>query len=256
MDYDIPESFRQSGLFLRRSHDLPLTQFQVLGERGSATNLVRKLIEKNAAIMRTEALGWKHAIPGMVAVPQDFLVVAVVRDARDWALSMHKRPWHADPTLQALPFGAFLRAQWRGIVDRGADFEQIHPEIADKVQGLRLELDHHPVTGKPYPNLFALRRTKLEGLLSFLNRDCNLLLVRAETVQADPEGFVKWFLQETGLPLSGKKIAGVKRRLGTRFKHSVPERGETPQVMAEDDLAFMRQELDLTLEAALGYDYA
>ena len=256
MDYDIPESFRQSGLFLRRRHDLPLTQFQVLGERGSATNLVRKLIEKNAAIMRTEALGWKHAIPGMVAVPQDFLVVAVVRDARDWALSMHKRPWHADPTLQALPFGAFLRAQWRGIVDRGADFEQIHPEIADKVQGLRLELDHHPVTGKPYPNLFALRRTKLEGLLSFLNRDCNLLLVRAETVQADPEGFVMRFVQETGLPLSGKKVSGVKRRLGTRFNHSAPERGETPQVMAKDDLAFMRQELDLTLEAALGYDYA
>ena len=256
MDYDIPESFRQSGLFLRRRHDTALTQFQVLGERGSATNLVRKLIEKNAAIMRTEALGWKHAIPGMVAIPHDFLVVAVVRDARAWALSMHKRPWHADPAIQALPFGAFLRAQWQGIVDRRTDFEQIHPEIADKAQGLPLELDHHPVTGKPYPTLFALRRTKLEGLLSFLNRDCNLLLVRAETVQADPEGFVKWFLQETGVPLSGKKIAGVTRRLGTRFKHSAPERGETPEAMAEDDLAFLRQELDLPLETALGYDYA
>ncbi|MGR3504999.1 MAG: hypothetical protein ACU0B7_03910 [Paracoccaceae bacterium] len=256
MDYDIPESFRQSGVFLRRRHDVALTQFQVLGERGSATNLVRKLIEKNVDIMRTEALGWKHAIPGMVAIPQDFLVVAVVRDARAWALSMHKRPWHADPRLQALSFGAFLRAQWQGIVDRSADFEQIHPEIADRVQGLRLELDHHPITGKPYPNLFALRQTKLEGLLGFLNRDCNLLLVRAEMVQADPARFVQWFVYETGLPLSGKSISGVKRRLGTRFNHSTPARGETPVALAEDDIAFLKQELDLSLESALGYDYA
>jgi hypothetical protein len=255
-DYDIPQSFRETGRLLRRTTEDALTQFQVLGERGSATNLVRKLIEKNAPLMRTEALGWKHGIPGMVAIPGDFLVVAVVRDARAWALSMHKRPWHADPELQTLPFGAFIRAQWRGIVDRAEDFEQVHPEIRDRVAGLPLQLDRHPITGKPYPNLFALRRTKLAGLLGFLNRDCNLLLLRAETVQADLEGFVTWFLHETGLPQSRDKIAGVTRRLGTRFNPSVAQREETPDALGPDDMDFLRAHVDAVQEAALGYSYA
>ena len=255
VDHDIPAGFRQTGVVLRRFSDDRPAQFQVLGERASATNLVRKLIEKNAPIMRTEALGWKHALPAMVAIPRDFLVVAVVRDARAWALSMHKRPWHADPALQALPFSAFIRAEWRGIVDRSADFELIHPEIADRVEGLCLELDRHPLTGKAFPNLFALRRTKLAGLLGFLNRECNLLLVSAETVQADPEAFVTWFLNETGLPLRGARIKGVTRRMGTNFNHAAPDRGATPAAMRPDDIAFLRQELDLPQEAALGYTY-
>ncbi|MDX1821074.1 MAG: hypothetical protein R3197_09250 [Paracoccaceae bacterium] len=259
-DHGIPEVFRQTGLYLHRPTDTGLTetgltQFQVLGERGSATNLVRKLIDKNLPLMRTEALGWKHGVPGMVAIPPDFLVVAVVRDARDWALSMHKRPWHADPAMQALPFAAFLRAEWRGIVDRPEDFDLIHPEIRDRVQGLPLHLDRHPITGLPYPNLFALRRTKLAGLLSFLHRECNLLLVRAETVQDDPAGFVTWVQQQTGLPLEGGGISGVKRRLGTRFNPSVARREATPESLAPEDLAFLRAELDLPLEAALGYSY-
>jgi hypothetical protein len=254
-DDDIPQSFRDTGLFLRRTTRDSLTQFQVLGERGSATNLVRKLIEKNAPLMRTEALGWKHGIPGMVAIPRDFLVVAVVRDARAWALSMHKRPWHADPALQALPFGAFIRAPWRGIVDRTADFEMIHPEIRDRIAGLPLQLDRHPITGQPYPNLFALRRTKLAGLLGFLNRDCNLLLLRAETAQADPVGFVTWFLHETGLPASGDRIKGVTRRLGTQFKLSVSRREETPDALGPEDMDFLRAHVDAAQEAALGYTY-
>lgn len=255
-DEQIPEVFRQTGLYLHRANDAALTQFQVMGERGSATNLVRKLIEKNLPLMRTEALGWKHGIPGMVAIPADFLVVAVVRDARAWALSMHKRPWHADPALQALPFAAFIRAEWRGIVDRPEDFEQLHPEIRDRVQGLPLHLDRHPITGKPYPNLFALRRTKLDALLGFLQRDCNLLLVRAETVQDDPAAFVTWLLQETALPLQGKRISGVTRRLGTRFSRSAPLPADTPDRLDQDDMAFLRAQLDLPREAALGYDYA
>jgi hypothetical protein len=255
-EQDIPDSFRHTGLFLRRTNDDALTQFQVLGERGSATNLVRKLIEKNTPLMRTEALGWKHAIPGMVAIPRDFLVVAVVRDARDWAVSMHKRPWHAAPAMQALPFADFIRAPWQGIVDRPEDFEQLHPEIRDRVAGLPLQLDRHPITGMPYPNLFALRRTKLAGLLGLVNRDCNLLLLRAETVQADPAAFVTWLLQETGLPLRGSRITGVTRRLGSQFNLSVPTRADTPAALGPDDLAFLRAQIDTAQEAALGYSYA
>ncbi|MDX1781515.1 MAG: hypothetical protein R3256_09350, partial [Thalassovita sp.] len=178
------EEFRETGTVLRRVNDLPLTQFQVIGERASATNLVRKLIEKNVQIDRTEALGWKHAAPRMPAIPRDFLVVVVVRNAESWALSMHKRPWHLDPRLQVLGFSQFIRSPWRGIVDRPTDFEELRPDIADKVLGEHLQYDRHPITGRLFANLFQMRSVKLASHLGMLNRGCNLMLVKAETVQA------------------------------------------------------------------------
>ncbi|MBR9652005.1 hypothetical protein [Thalassovita aquimarina] len=252
------DEFRDTGLLLRRVNDVPLTQFQVLGERASATNLVRKLFEKNIEIMRTEALGWKHAAPRMPAIPRDFLAVVVVRNAESWALSMHKRPWHLDPRLQTLDFSRFIRSPWRSIVDRPTDFEELHPELADKVLGEELQYDRHPITGRQYDNLFEMRSVKLAAHLGMLNRHCNLMLVRAETVQADPEGFAKWALDSLGLPLRGERIKGVSRRLGNRFKLSVDAetRGETPKEMSAEDRGFMRQELDLRLEEIVGYDYS
>ncbi|WP_323783217.1 hypothetical protein [Thalassovita sp.] len=238
-------------------NDVPLTQFQVLGERASATNLVRKLIEKNVQITRTEALGWKHAAPRMPAIPRDFLVVVAVRNAEDWARSMFKRPWHLDPMHQALNFSAFIRSPWRSIVDRPTDFEELHPEIAEKVLGEDLQYDRHPITGRRFDNLFQLRSVKLASHLGMLNRGCNLMLVKAETVQADPEGFAKWALDTLDLPLKGERIKGVTRRMGNRFQLSVdPDlRGEAPAELSEQDRDFMRQALDLKLEALLGYSY-
>lgn len=65
----VSKEFQETGYHLNRPHAEPLTHFQVFGERGSATNLVRKMIEKNLHIVRTESLGWKHAVPHMVAIP-------------------------------------------------------------------------------------------------------------------------------------------------------------------------------------------
>lgn len=251
----IPDEFRQTGRYVKRAGPTPLTQFQVLGERASATNLVRKIIDKNVELQRTEALGWKHATPHMVAIPRGLLSVCVVRNAENWALSMHKRPWHSDPEMQRLNFSEFIRHPWRGIVDRAADFEQIHPEIRDRVEGLELQYDRHPITGLPYRNLFELRNVKMAALLGMLNRDCNVLLVKAETVQADDVAFAAWMLEDFKLPLRGIRIKGVKRRLGTRYKRTEAV-DETPAEMNPEDRAFMLSELDMEQEAALGYAYS
>jgi hypothetical protein len=251
----IPDEFRQTGRFVKRAGDAPLDQFQVLGERASATNLVRKIIDKNVELQRTEALGWKHATPHMVAIPRGLLSVCVVRNAESWALSMHKRPWHSDPAMQRLGFSDFLRHPWHGIVDRAADFEQIHPEIRDRVDGLELQYDRHPITGLPYRNLFELRNVKMAAMLGMLNRDCNVLLVKAEVVQADDVAFAAWMLEDFDLPLRGERIKGVRRRLGNRFKRT-EDVGETPARMSDEDRAYMLSQLDMEQEAALGYAYA
>ncbi|WP_322865613.1 hypothetical protein U5922_005030 [Aquicoccus sp. G2-2] len=251
---DFAERFATTGLYVRRVSARPPVQFQVLGERGTATNMVRKVIDKNVGIERTEGLGWKHAVPHMVAIPEDMLVICVVRNAVSWALSMHKRPWHAHPEVQALPFSEFIRAEWRGIVDRPADFEEIHPELVAHVDAAELQFDRHPITGKRFANLFDLRNVKQAAMLGMLNRDCNVLVVKAELVQLDQPRFAAWMIEQFGLPISGLRIKPVTARLGNRFNRSADAR--TPEEMSEADAAFMRSQLDLGMEAALGYDYA
>lgn len=244
---------RATGTFFHRVSATPPRLVQVVGERGSGTNVVRKTIEKNTALIRTEGLGWKHGFPTMVAIPRELLVVCVVRDARAWALSMHKRPWHAHPDMQALPFAEFIRAEWRSIVDRSEDFEQIHPEM--QVQGQPLQYDRHPLTGRPFGNLFALRRAKMEAVLGMANRGCDLALIQLETLQRAPEAALDALCRAFGLPAPRDPFRPVTRRMGHRFRHSVKERPETPQEMDAADLAFLKAELDSEVEAALGYAY-
>ena len=105
----IPDSFASTGVFAHRVTSEPPEMFQVIGERGSGTNVVRKLIDKNIASFRTEALGWKHGFPRMLAVPDNLLTIVCIRNAESWALSMHKRPWHADPRSSSRKVGPSAR---------------------------------------------------------------------------------------------------------------------------------------------------
>lgn len=251
----LPSDFAETGRHALRRQDTPPAMFQVIGERGSGTNILRKMIEKNVDLFRTEALGWKHGFPRMLAVPRNLLTIVCIRDGRAWALSMHKRPWHGHPSLQLLEFSDFIRATWRGKVDRIADFETIHPELA--AEGEELQFDRHPLTGRPFGNLFALRRAKLEGHLSMLVRGGDVAVIRMESFLADPEGTLDWLCAAYGLTRKHADLKTVKARLGNRFNTSVDgyTRPDTPDALSPRDMGFLRAQLDLTLESQLGYTY-
>lgn len=250
-------SLRTDGRLCQRVHDVPLTHFQVFGERASATNLVRKLVEKNIDLESAIGMGWKHATPHMVAIPKSYLMIGVIRHAEAWALSMHKRPWHLDPRLHVFDFSRFIRTPWRGIVDRATDFDEIPRKLRDQVEGMQLQMDLHPITGQPYRNLFHMRAIKMASLLSFMNRGCNVVLLKAEQVQEDPEGFVNWLSCTLQLKRKSEEFQGIHRRLGNRHKLAVPDalRGSTPKEMSNKDRDFMRSALDLQLEELVGYQY-
>ncbi|MGR3479248.1 hypothetical protein [Salipiger marinus] len=229
----------------------PLTRFQVFGERSTGTNFVKRLIGRNTALAPTESFGWKHGFPQMTVLPEDLLVVCTFRHAADWARSMHARPWHCPPEMQALPFSDFLRAEWRSIADRPRYFPQL---AAEGGEGQPLQQDRHPLSGRPFANLFALRRAKQEALLGFLHRGASVLLCRLESVQAAPEAFLNELRH--GLALPAAPYRPVTRRLGTRFRPAVTPRPATPPALAPEDLAFLTGQLDLATETALGYRYA
>ena len=246
----LPEDFAETGLFVQRSGGVP-KRFQVLGERSSGTNFLHRLLVRNTGLQPSEALGWKHGHPSAIAIPADLAVICLVRHAADWALSMHMKPWHATPALQELDFAAFLRAPWTSTVDRARYFDE-----RTALEGQPLQADRDPVTGRVADSLPALRRAKLAGLLSYLNRGCTCALLRMEVLQAAPEATLDRLSAGLGLPPRKGAFQGVTKRLGAKFKPAVPVRPMTPAALTAEDMAFLRDGLDLGVEAQLGYRYA
>lgn len=247
----LPKDFASTGLLVRQSGTVRPTQFQVLGERSSGTNLVKRLLGRNTSLKPTEALGWKHGFCHTVAAPEDFLVVCVVRNAADWAISMHAKPWHASVEMQRMTFSDFIRTPWLSEVDAGRYFPDARRMGA---VGQPLQFDRHPLTGEPMDNLFALRRVKLDALLGWFNRHSTVALVRMETVTEAPEAFLDALLHRLDLP-PRDGYSPVLKRLGSKFRPRVTPRPPTPPSLGSDDINFLRKTLDTDLEARLGYHY-
>ncbi len=246
-----PEQLRSIGWHIQPGSEPP-KRIQVFGERSSGTNFVKRLIGRNSHLQPIEDLGWKHGFPHMTAIPSDTAIVCVVRDARAWALSMHAKPWHCPPVMQALPFSYFIRSEWATIADRKRYFPQVKSLGGE---GQPLQHDRHPLTGKPFANLFALRRAKLQGLLSFYHRGCTLVFCRLDAVQSAPELFLKTLHQDLNVPDWDMDYRPVVKRLGSKFLAAVEPRQETPKSLSDDDLAFLRSQIDPEQEYALGFDY-
>lgn len=247
----LPPDFAATGYFATREGDTPITRYQVLGERSSGTNFVKRLIGRNTSLKPTESLGWKHGFAHMMAVPRDMAVICVVRRADTWARSMFDKPWHTTAQIQGLDFSAFIRAPWDTIIDRPRYFEGLIP---DGCIGAPLQQDRAPQTGHMFDSLFALRTAKLSSLLTMPERNCTCIVLRMETAQAEPEATLARITQA----LSAKPNATyrpVLKRLGSKFKASIPARPAPPSDWSNSDRAYMRSAIDASQEAALGYTY-
>lgn len=248
----LPSDFAQTGLHIQRAGTGAITRYQVLGERSSGTNFVKRLLGRNSGLKSSEALGWKHATPHMLAVPADMAVICVVRRADTWARSMFQKPWHTTADMQALPFDAFIRAPWDTIIDRPRYFEGL---IADGSQGAPLQADRDPISGARYANLFALRSAKLSALHSMLGRDCTCVFVRMEDAQDAPETTLDTIRNGLGQPDRTTPFKPVVKRLGSKFKAAIPNRPEAPTDWSTQDIAFLRDHIDAAQESQLGYSY-
>jgi len=249
--YPIPDVFAATGLhFGVKTKELK--RFQVIGERSSGTNFIKRMLGRNTPLKATEDLGWKHGYPHMLAIPEDLLVVVAVRNAKDWVRSMFSKPWHAKPALQRMEFSDFIRSPWRSVIDRPRYFEGM---THGATGGRELQLDRDPISGLPYPNLFALRQGKLLSHLSFSNRGCAFCLVRMEDATANPDWFITSFRAAYGFAPLETPVRPILKRLGSRFAAAVEDRPKLPAAWDDADLGFLREECDPDLEHLLGYHY-
>lgn len=238
------------GIEFHRRHEGPVSLLQVVGERGSGTNFVERILTENTPLAPDPAQGWKHGFVQVPAIAPQALVVAVFRAPLPWLRSLHARPWHATPEVQALGFSDFIRSPWLSRIDQPRAQGGPHGK---SMLGAPLQHDRDPLTGLPFATPMALRTAKARAHLSYRSRGCNLVLARFEAVIADPAAFVARLSAAFGLP-TPEALAPIERRLGNRFRPAVASRPATPETIAPEDLAFIGANLDPALEAELGYD--
>lgn len=248
----LPPDFAQTGLHVTRAGDTPITRYQVIGERSSGTNFVKRLLGRNTDLNPTEDLGWKHGFPHMMAIPSDLAVIIVVRRADTWARSMFSKPWHTTPAMQAMTFSEFIRAPWDTIIDRPRYFDGLVPEGSI---GQPLQHDRHPATGARFETLFDLRTAKFNAMFSLLGRDCTCAILRMEDAQADPEATLTELTSGLGTAPPRAEFRPVVKRLGSKFKAAVPDRPALPDQWSDADMDFLRSNIDTKVEATLGYTY-
>lgn len=227
--------------------------FQVIGERSSGTNYVRTLLQQNTPLRSRTLAGWKHGFPTFPALPDDFLLICVFRNALDWVRSMFAKPWHAAGSMRELAFAEFLRARWDTVIDEGCYFNL----NADDGRVARpLQYDRHPIDGSAFANIVALRNAKIAAHLGLANRGINVAFLRLEEIEGREAAVLAELSDSYGFDLESR-IEVPDGRFG--FKDDWPKRSASilspPEGLADDDRMFVLDQLDRTQEAKLGYRY-
>lgn len=230
----------------RRLENAP--EFQVLGERCSGTNFVARLLAANFPMEPGKGTAWKHGFPNFEAAPDRVVFVVVFREAFGWISSMYGKPWHTIDAMRALSFSDFIRNPWITYVDNPTFFG-----LAPDTVGKPLNLDLHPVTGKPFENILAMRQNKMEALLSLPMRGAKTVFVTHSEVSQDPTRLFAELSDITGL--KPKKTVNIpKGHFGYRW--SERKVSNDPNVLiSEDDRRFILNNLDPALEKKAGFDY-
>ena len=163
---------------------------------------------------------------------------------------MFGKPWHASPALREMTFEAFLRAEWNTYVDQARFFRLAE---GDRRVGQPLQYDRHPVTGRAFQNLLALRNAKNAAFAGLAERRMNVAFVRHEDVVADPAGVLQSLSDGFDLQLRVADPIIPDGQFGWKMKKRQVEL--PPAGLMPGDRAFVVSQLDLELEARIGYRY-
>lgn len=285
---------QREGWLAHRAGAERLRYVQVLGERASGTNYLSYLLAHNTDLTPVSVVDWKHAVPSAILLPHSLLLAVSVRSPLDWVRSMHGRPWHAAPHLHGLTLREFATSEWAGTIDEmlitpflvtvrvqrsgGGRMARLMTRItgrtptsqlrralrarSDRLIGLPLQHDLHPIEGRRYRNLLEMRAVKHRAWLGLRNRSVNVLFVRHEVLRADPGGVLAAALAPFGIALR-PELSLPDRHLGgmpswlRAAKGGGSAEAAPPTAPDEAELAaILAPHLDADLERSLGYGEA
>jgi len=253
--------FHNHSTFFKKRPKIKLVAIK--GERHSGTNLLRWILKKNCPKLIWELqqedengtnqtidadgkYGWKHGLMREDLTPDDFMVF-VTRDVRTWMNRMRLKTYEKRPRGgRRFPMRDFLRTKW-------------YPEIEPENQ---------------WENVIALRNSKYRNWLDFTNLNPQTsTILRYEDINTEEsatkimETFVKKFnlpCDLTTVKMSDKLIKhGMEgwnecekvKRNGTIIKTCNSNFDPETEFYEwdPDDWQFVLDNIDLNLEAKLGY---
>ncbi|WP_321447814.1 hypothetical protein [uncultured Cohaesibacter sp.] len=243
----IASELGKNGYYIQVGEKVP-SNFTVLGERSSGTNFLKAQLD-TIPDMQFKNWGWKHAFITAWNVSPNLMIFGIVRNWNDWLLSMHKKPWHASKQLHEMAFSDFIRTKWEShpIPRPRQDQNMI---IEKTIPG-----DRNPIDGSQIENVLALRALKLKNLLSLPLRAENVVLMKYEWFNQNPgalSDLLKSKFPSLDCP-NFEKIKGKSFASFENYKRFEDFRPEFSKTIPEEDLSFIKSNLDSELEASLGY---
>lgn len=251
---------------------------KILGERNSGTNYLSKLIRKNFDVdllpgvqpsvqgdldayaaslpkplqhlarqmlvdvgmreIENENLGWKHAYPDFALFEREketasrtlFLVIS--KDPISWLKSFHRRPYHCLFPTRKMPLSQFIR----------------HPWIATRKENLSPAI---------VPNMVALWNAKHEGWLLLPERGYRTVFIPYSELLSNfsqqmeaigeivpPRKAGTFENIESSTKNDGRSSSDFVKQYTSRADYSA---------FSEEDIAFVRENLDAEVMAKLGY---
>ena len=242
---------------LTRPVSTPMIKYiQILGERSSGTNFINSLVKKNfCGVQITKEFGGKHwflkdhyprsrpndttdaqCIRSVHENTTDTLFLCVLRNPFDWIRSIHSRPYHAY-NHSGIPFSQFLRKPWLSF--EKARVNRFWPARTDNFWFI-----------EEAGNILQLRSMKIEHWLKLGEKVENIYYLNYEDVLQDNQ-FMTKVAERFGIELCNANIEGETRYLNRR-----PDIEYSPQnypAIADQDLEFIRSELNWELEQRIGY---
>jgi hypothetical protein len=221
-------------------------RIQIFGERCSGTNFLRLLLQENIESVPIRSdFGWKHSFHQTdLEGADDCLFVVVCRNPFDWVRSLHRRPYHAGPTLKRIPFSEFIRREWWCVWD-----EDARKAPDDEVYGTEMMSERNPETGERFPDVLRMRTAKIRNWQSLADKVPHSEFVRYEDLAAAPAAFIDSLAGRFGLsrnptfrPIEGRR--GGERKFQPRQYAPIRKR----------DIAHIVGRLDVPLESRVGYD--
>lgn len=242
------------GLVQLYHDDSPITDITVVGERSTGTNYGAFLINKNFGFNGASYRGWKHGFLQAPAIGRGHLFVICSRNVIDWLKSIYAKPWHCPEHLYGQGFSHFIRSSWDTVCDRPKAFANL-PDIKG-AKGRPLLLDRNPIDGLPFANAIQLRSAKYRSFLGFAARQISSVVAPLEYFQKQPEAFVSDLASIYGLRPRSQVITKAPHQMGSKGPFGAPDqRREETEEISDTDLDYILSQLDLELEAELGYSY-
>ena len=241
------EALVRDGCVCMRANDAQIEDVFVFGERSSGSNITQSVFWKTWNLPVNKSYGWKHGPPAFMAASTRTLFIVTVRDPFEWAISMYAKPYHMLKHLKDLTFDEFIRSPWLSEMDA----PRAHGLNRRRYLGQVLQPDRHPISGRPYDDIFEMRSVKLRSWFGLAERAVNLVVLKNEALTEDPVPVLDRIAREFAL----SPMKRDKPDAGYIFesRDSVTERRSHAIERLSDNRQYIQTRLDQEVERALGY---